>query len=86
MKNFMEEINNMTNNNQMLPWHKVETAILQEKKWLLDVFDFSEYNRESSQNRLPISLDQMLRQISISLVRGDMHAQESHHNYHPLKE
>lgn len=72
----MEEISHMTKNEQILPWHKVEEAIIKEKKWLLDVFDFSEFGRGKNQNKLPIPLEEMLRQISVSIVRGDVRAKE----------
>lgn len=61
-----------------LPWHIVEAAIFKEKKWILDVFDFSEFNRtdQTANLNLPISLDEMVRQISISILRGKISVKE----------
>ncbi len=63
---------------QSLPWHVVEASILKEKTWLLEMFDFSELGRGIQKNHpdSPISIDEMLRQISISIVRGSVVAKE----------
>lgn len=66
----------MIKENQTLPWHKVEVAIVKEKRWLLEVFDFSEFGRTNDKQNYLISLDEMLRQISISIVRGDIKVKE----------
>lgn len=61
-----------------LPWHIVEASVSKEKKWLLEVFDFSELKRTNHNNYadFPISGDEMLRQISILIVRGDIAVRE----------
>ena len=64
----------MTTNQNELPWHVVEAAILKEKKWLLRVLDFG--LRLENFSTSPLSADEILRQISISILRGDIHAQE----------
>ena len=66
----------MINTEQVLPWHEVEASVVKEKKWLREVFDFSEFERGRDLQNLPISLDEMLRQISVSIVRGDIKVKE----------
>jgi len=66
----------MKNVQDTIPWHEAEKAILKEKKWLEKVFKFSEVSRIAEVKKFPISLDEMLRQISISIVRGDIRVKE----------
>ena len=62
-----------------LPWHIVEKAIATEKEWLLRVFDFGQQRKtiqEEHDVTAPLSPDQMLRQISISILRGNIRVRE----------
>lgn len=78
MRSSMVEIRPENVMKKELPWHIVEASIFREKRWLLDVFDFSEFNRTDQvvNSDSPISLDEMLRQISISIIRGNITAKE----------
>lgn len=67
-------------NHTGLPWHIVEAAINREKEWLLKTMDFGQA-REILHNNAPtlstaIPVDEMLRNISISIVRGDILARQ----------
>ncbi len=62
-----------------LPWHTVEGAVQKEKRCLSDVFDFGQewkQDDEEKENHSPLSSDEMLRQISLSILRGDIQARE----------
>ena len=62
------------NATQGLPWHIVESAILREKKWLKSVLDFGPFQKEDFIH-LPSS-DEMLRQVSASIISGKISARE----------
>lgn len=62
-----------------LPWHIVERAIAIEKAWLVKSFDFGQEQRKENvaePTATPLSKDEMLRQISISILRGDIYTRE----------
>ena len=62
-----------------LPWHVVEQAIAVEKEWLVRNFDFGQEQRKehvAEPTATPLSKDEMLRQISISILRGKIRARE----------
>lgn len=62
-----------------LPWHIVEQAITIEKEWLVKSFDFGQEQRKENieePTAIPLSKDEMLRQISISILRGKIRARE----------
>jgi len=64
---------------QKLPWHVVETAILKEKEWLISVFDFGQQRTtvpEEGLPRAPLSESEMLRQLSVSILRGNIRGRE----------
>ncbi|OHA16270.1 MAG: hypothetical protein A3H57_05100 [Candidatus Taylorbacteria bacterium RIFCSPLOWO2_02_FULL_43_11] len=72
---------NRENLNDGLPWQIVEKAITFEKLWLIDRMDFSQdYNfdrpQQESFSAHPLSDIEMLRQLAISIVRGNIHAKE----------
>ena len=60
------------------PWHTVERAIREEKRWLLRVFDFNQLREKKYAESAPafLSSDEMFRQLSISIVSGKIHARE----------
>lgn len=62
--------------NQSLPWHIAEKAILMEKAWLKKAFDFGPFPNKEENFANIISSDEMLRQISISIVSGNVSALE----------
>ena len=60
-----------------LPWHEVEQSILNEERWLSEVFNFGPYSGEDSAPVPPgLSNDKMLRQIAIAIVNGAVEACE----------
>src|SRR3989344_553947 len=62
-----------------LPWHIVENAIKNERKWLIIALNFGirEDKEEDFIRSLPgLSKEEILRQISISLVSGKIKAVE----------
>ena len=62
-----------------LPWHIVERAIAIEKEWIVRSFDFGQEQRKEKVEEptvAPLAKDEMLRQISISMLRGKIHARE----------
>jgi hypothetical protein len=60
-----------------LPWHEVEKTILNEERWLNDIFDFGPYlDTDSPPIPLRLSNDKMLRQIAIAIVNGGVVARE----------
>ncbi len=60
-----------------LSWHEVEQTILNEERWLNEVFDFGPYfNKDSAPVPLGLSNDIMLRQIAIAIVNGAVEARE----------
>lgn len=62
-----------------LPWHIVEKAIKEEQKWLSSALDFGirEDKEEDYIRNLPgLSREEILRQISISIVSGKIKACE----------
>ena len=62
-----------------LPWHIVERAVIAEKKWLSQVFDFGQLREEDEEFvPTPLSSDEMLRQLSISIVNGRIRVRELH--------
>lgn len=66
-------------NQAELPWHIVETALFKEKDWLLHAFDFGQQRKitqEENSAATPLSADEMLRQIAISVLRGDICARQ----------
>ncbi|HEY4514217.1 MAG TPA: hypothetical protein VJH69_02735 [Candidatus Paceibacterota bacterium] len=69
----------MTNDNG-LPWHIVEAAIYKEKQWLLQMMDFGQSRNDVLQkdptHSTSISADEMLRHLSISIVRGYIRARQ----------
>ncbi len=74
----MQETHRIKNNIE-LPWHIVEKAILKEKTWLAETFDFTELQKSDcneNQYTSKLSIDEMLRQISISIIRGNILAKE----------
>jgi len=71
----------MTNLNKEegLPWDVVERAIAVEKGWIVRSFDFGQEQRKENTDELtaiPLSKDEMLRQLSISILRGQIRARE----------
>ena len=62
-----------------LPWHIVENAIKNERKWLIIALNFGirEDKEEDFIRSLPgLSKEEILRQISISVVSGKIKAVE----------
>ncbi|MEX0917563.1 MAG: hypothetical protein WDZ93_00215 [Candidatus Paceibacterota bacterium] len=74
------KLNMRTNihNENGLPWHVVEPAVKQEVEWLQDAFDFGQRQRKDEvfSDQFPLSEYEMLRQISISILRGNLKAKE----------
>ena len=68
----------MKNNTKGLPWHTVESAILLEKKWLEKLFDFNEdhYKESVSVSSSSLSSEEMMRQLCISIIKGEIKARE----------
>ncbi len=75
IKNSMEE---KDYNKNGLPWHIVEKAIASEHAWIKKVLDFGHgfKERETASNEIGIEDFQMLRQLSIDIVKGNIKAKE----------
>lgn len=54
----------MSNNQEGLPWHIVEQAIIKEKQWIIQAFDFGQKKRKDDEERY--STDEMLRPREIN--------------------
>ncbi len=70
---------NNPRNKEGLPWHVVERAITVEREWLVRSFDFGQEQRKENiaePTTTPLSKNEMLRQISISILRGKIRARE----------
>lgn len=63
-----------TDTSAPLPWHVVEAAIQREKKWFLEVFEFDD--RGHNQSTMPVSHDEMVRQLCVAIVSGKVRARE----------
>lgn len=60
-----------------LPWHIVEQTILNEERWVTEVFDFGPFSGNDSKPLPPgLSNDKMLRQIAIAIVTGAVEVRE----------
>ena len=68
------------NNQKILPWHVVEQAIFEEKKWLIRAFDFGQEGRKdkiiAEPTVTPLPPNEMLRQLSIAIVSGKVRVRE----------